>query len=89
MSCGDHHDIDCVEVLERMAFFIDHELAEADTARIQQHLDECAPCLGVLDLERVVKAVVARSCAEHAPDHLRERVLVRIRQVQIQITETP
>ena len=89
MSCGNHHDIDCAEVLERMAFFIDHELAEADTARIQQHLDECAPCLGVLDMERVVKTVVARSCAEHAPDHLRERVLVRIRQVQIQITETP
>jgi mycothiol system anti-sigma-R factor len=89
MSCGNHHDVDCVEVLERMAFFLDHELAEADTERIQQHLDECGPCLSRLDMERVVKHVVARSCTEHAPEHLRESVLVRIREVRIQITETP
>ena len=39
------------------------------------------------DLQRTVKAIVARSCSEAAPEALRERVLVRIREVQVQITE--
>jgi hypothetical protein len=32
--------------------------------------------------------VVARSCAEKAPEGLRERVRVQIREVQIQIRES-
>jgi len=88
MSCGRPHDQDCSEVLERMFFFIDNELEDADYAEIQHHLDECAPCLQKYDLERKVKALVARSCPEHAPASLRERVLLSIRQVQVTITET-
>jgi mycothiol system anti-sigma-R factor len=87
MSCGGEHDKDCDEILARMVFFVDHELADADTAEIQQHLDECAPCLADYDLERTVKALVARSCCDQAPQRLRERVLVRIREVHVQVTE--
>ena len=85
MSCGKHHDKDCAEVLERMFFFIDNEMEKADCREIEQHLDECGPCLEKYDLERTVKALVARSCSEHAPDNLRERVLLRIRQVHVEI----
>ena len=88
MSCGKPHDQDCSEVLQRMFFFIDNEMADADHAEIQRHLEECAPCLQKYDLERTVKALVARSCPEHAPESLRDRVLMSIRHVQVQITET-
>jgi mycothiol system anti-sigma-R factor len=88
MSCGRHHDVDCSEILERMFFFIDNELADADCAEIQHHLDECGPCLQKYDLERTVKSLVQRSCAEHAPSGLRERVLMRIQQVHVEITDT-
>ena len=54
---------------------------------VRQHLDECGPCLHKYDLERTVKAVVARSCTESAPDTLRQRVLLSIREVHVQITE--
>jgi mycothiol system anti-sigma-R factor len=89
MSCSGPYDedSDCAKALERMFYFIDHELAEADVAEIQRHLDDCGPCLSKYDLERTVKALVARSCAEHAPETLRERVLVNIRQVHFRITE--
>ncbi len=87
MSCGEPHDYDCLEALERMVFFIDRELEDADASQIRKHLDECAPCLVKYDLERTVKALVARSCSEHAPDELRSRVLMRIREVRVQITE--
>jgi mycothiol system anti-sigma-R factor len=88
MSCGKHHDKDCSEVLERVFFFIDNELPTADYSEIQQHLDECAPCLRKYDLERTVKMLVRRSCAERAPAELREKVLFHIHQVQVEITET-
>ncbi len=88
MSCGKHHDTDCAEVLERVFFFIDNELEQADCAQIQHHLDECGPCLEKFDLERTVKALVARSCSEHAPESLRDKVLLRIRRVQVEILET-
>ena len=87
MSCGDMSKPDCVEALERLEFFVDQELAEADLEQIKQHLHDCAPCLEMADLERAVKALVARSCTEHAPETLRQRVLVRIREVQVTITE--
>ena len=51
------------------------------------HLDSCNPCLEKYDLQRTVKSVVARSCAEVAPDELRQRVLFKIRAVQVQIRE--
>lgn len=88
MSCGNHHDKDCAEVLERMFFFIDHEMEQADCAEIEQHLDECGPCLQKYDLERTVKALVARSCSEHAPERLRDKVLLQIRQVHVEISTT-
>ena len=87
MSCQDSSGYDCQKALERMAFFIDRELADADLAQIQKHIDECAPCLSSHDLERTVKALVARSCQERAPQELRARVLVRIREVHLHVSE--
>jgi mycothiol system anti-sigma-R factor len=78
---------DCSDVLNRVAFFLDNELDQADYASIKQHLDECGPCLARYDLERTVKTLVARSCSEVAPDGLRQRVMFSIRQVQVQIIE--
>ncbi|WP_121258112.1 mycothiol system anti-sigma-R factor [Nocardioides ferulae] len=78
---------DCADYLERIVYFIDNELDEADCSVVRRHLDECGPCLQKYDLERTVKSVVARSCSEAAPDDLRSRVLLSIREVQVRITE--
>ncbi len=86
MSSQEQLPTDCSEVLNRVFFFIDNELDQADCSEIQQHLDECGPCLARYDLERTVKTLVARSCAEVAPDGLRQRVKLSIRQVQIEIS---
>ena len=86
---GHQHDpgTDCADYLERIVYFLDNELDEADCTAVQAHLDECGPCLERFDLQRTVKAVVARSCSEAAPTDLRQRVMVQIRAVQISITE--
>lgn len=78
---------DCEQALENLYLFIDREIDTASCAEIQTHIDECTTCLSEYDLERVVKSLVSRSCSETAPDPLREKVLMSIRTVQVQITE--
>lgn len=89
MSCGKHHDVPCDEVLERVYLFLDREMDGSLTyTQVEQHLVECGPCLAEFDYDRALKAVVRRSCTEHAPDHLRMRVLTRIHELRIEITES-
>ena len=78
---------DCAEFLDRIVYFIDNELDEADCSAVREHLDSCNPCLERYDLQRTVKSIVARSCTEAAPDELRQRVMFQIREVQVRITE--
>jgi len=86
VSCGRHHDTDCREVLDRVFEYLDGEMGELDCAKIQQHLDECGPCLRQYDLDEAVKALVRRSCAcEPAPEQLRARILTRITTVRVQL----
>ncbi len=85
-AAGPPTDTDCSEVLGRVFFFLDNELDQAGCAEIQHHLDECGPCLARYDLERTVKTLVARSCSEVAPEGLRQRVQLSIRQVQVRIS---
>ena len=87
MSEHGHSNEDCADYLERIVYFLDNELDEADCSEVRHHLDACNPCLERYDLQRTVKAVVARSCSESAPDELRQRVMFRIREVQVRITD--
>ena len=78
---------ECAHFLEQIVYLLDNELDEASCSEVRIHLDSCHPCLQKYDLQRTVKAIVARSCAESAPEDLRERVRLRIRQVQVEISE--
>jgi mycothiol system anti-sigma-R factor len=86
MSCGNHHETPCTEVLDRVYGYIDGELDGGDCAKIQQHLDECGPCLREYGLEEAIKRLVAKRCGcDPAPAELRTKILVRIREVQTEI----
>ena len=80
-------DQSCAEFLERIVCLLDNELEAGDVDQVRAHLDECAPCLQSYDLQRTVKALVARSCTERAPESLRQRVRVQIQQIQVSYTE--
>jgi mycothiol system anti-sigma-R factor len=80
-------DETCADFLERIVCLLDNELDGGQVAEVKAHLDECAPCLQSYDLQRTVKALVARSCHEQAPDSLRERVRIQIQQIRVTYTE--
>lgn len=86
--CSDGSGTDCGKALENLYFFIDKEMDDASCEEIQAHIEECSPCLNEYDLELVVKSLVSRSCHEVAPEPLRDKVLISIRTVQVQIIET-
>ena len=79
---------ECADFLEQIVYFLDNELDTADCAAVRVHLDTCNPCLEKYDLQRTIKAVVARSCAEVAPTELRSKVMLRLQQVRVEITTT-
>jgi mycothiol system anti-sigma-R factor len=81
-------DETCADFLERIVCLLDDELDPGDVAEVKAHLDDCGPCLQSYDLQRTVKALVARSCMEHAPESLRQRVRVQIQQIQVTYTES-
>ena len=86
MSCGDPHEDDCVEIIDRVYFYLDGEIDDDMKRRIRVHLDECGPCLRRYGLEQEVKALVARCCGgDPAPTDLREKVVAKLQQVRIEI----
>ncbi len=86
MSCGKPHEIPCSEVLEDVYIYLDQECDGASTAKIQQHLDECSPCLREFGIEQEVKALVARCCgAEKAPAELRDRLRLKLNDLVIDV----
>jgi mycothiol system anti-sigma-R factor len=88
MSCGDHHETPCSEVLEQVYVYLDGEIDPDECEKIREHLEECGPCLRQYGLDQAVKALVARSCGcDLAPETLRGKVLARIREVRVEISQ--
>ena len=85
MSCGNHHELDCSSALDNLYELLDSEDGPIDRHRIEHHLDECGPCLAEYDVERIVKAIVARSCCAQAPESLRAKVRAEVVSVRIRI----
>jgi len=86
MGCSDSGDLDCVDALERVYLFLDGEIGELDALAAKRHLDECTPCLREYGLEEEIKRLVHRSCRnEPVPIGLRDRVMVRIEQITIEL----
>jgi mycothiol system anti-sigma-R factor len=85
VSCGDHHETDCSEVLAEVWLFLDGECDGARKELLKQHLDECSPCLQEYGLDEHLKALLHKKCGgEHASEEFRERLRASIRKTVIQ-----
>ncbi len=84
MSCGEHHETDCSEVLAEVWLFLDHECDQKRRQLLEQHLDECSPCLEQFGIEEHLKVLLARKCGgEHAPETLKQRLRDQIRKTVV------
>ena len=85
MSCGKPHETDCSQVIAEVWLLLDRECSAERRRKLEQHLDECGPCLEQYGIEEHLKALLARKCGgEHAPDALKEKLRASIRQVVVQ-----
>ena len=71
----------CTDFLQNIVYLLDNELADTDVSAVRTHLDACNPCFETYELQRRVKELVARSCAETAPEELRMRITMLCREV--------
>jgi mycothiol system anti-sigma-R factor len=85
MSCGNPHETDCSQVIAEVWLLLDRECSAERRRKLEQHLEECGPCLEQYGIEEHLKALLARKCGgEHAPDALKEKLRASIRQVVVQ-----
>jgi mycothiol system anti-sigma-R factor len=85
VSCGKPHETPCTEVLAEVFLFLDNECDEHHRSRIEQHLDECNPCLRKYGIEDEVKELVHRKCGgDRAPDSLKARVRIRLTELVVE-----
>lgn len=84
MSCGKPHETDCSQVLAEVWLLLDHECSSEQRLKLEQHLDECGPCLEQYGLEEHLKELLHRKCGgEHAPDTLKAKLRASIREVVV------
>jgi mycothiol system anti-sigma-R factor len=80
------HDTDCSVVISEVYLYLDLECSEDRRSLIKKHLDDCSGCLQEYGIEHEVKALVARSCGdERAPIELRERLRIKLDQLEVQV----
>lgn len=89
MACGDPLDgmdaeSPCSDVLRDVWLFLDNEMDPENRAKVQQHLDECSPCLVEAGLDQKLKDLLHRKCGgDRAPEHLRSRLFAELRTVRV------
>lgn len=85
MSCGEHHETDCSEVLAEVWLFLDHECNSERRDLLKKHLDECSPCLSEYGIDEHLKVLLARKCGgDQAPEGLKDRLRATIRKTVIE-----
>lgn len=65
---------DCNETLRELYLYLDGQLTEDDRHHIEQHLNDCSPCLEAYDFEAELRLVVRSRCVDSVPEALRARI---------------
>lgn len=69
---ADH--ITCEEVIEQLYEFLDRELDEGLSDRINEHIERCRDCFTRAEFERRLRARVNEAAEAEAPERLRRRI---------------
>ena len=87
MACDDGSAHMCDEVLRDVWLFLDDEMDPERRAVVQQHIDDCSPCLEEAGLDAKLKSLLHRKCGgDKAPEQLKVRLLSALREVSTTVT---
>lgn len=87
MSCGNHHEMPCTDVLAIMSLFLDNEELPCERELVAIHLMECPPCQSQFGNENALKTLIARAlCAEQAPQQVHAQIIATITEIHLEIT---
>lgn len=64
----------CEEVVEQLFDYLDRELDNDVSERIDRHLERCRDCFTRAEFEKRLRAKVNEAVAVEAPDSLRRRI---------------
>ena len=77
-------DCGCSDLLGLLFQLLDAELEDAERERLARHVAACPDCLHATEAEEHIRALIRRSCTEHAPASLRVRVQTQIQVLRLE-----
>ncbi len=82
MSATEGKDCGCEVARRDLEEYLRNEICQGSQADIRAHLESCASCQDEERAARTLTEAVSRACQEAAPEDLRDRVLLRLRELQ-------
>ncbi len=67
-------NLTCEEVIEQLFLYLDGELDGELSAHIDRHLENCRDCFTRAEFEKKLRAKVAGSARQRAPERLQRRI---------------
>lgn len=75
--------MDCYEVTEVVYQYLDAEVSIEVRQQVMSHLSRCGDCDTAVEIERRVKALIAKACAcADCPEGLEDRLMEAIRALE-------
>jgi mycothiol system anti-sigma-R factor len=64
--------MNCADCESKLNAYVDRALTETELQQVQQHLDDCPPCVQMFELQAGLKRLVRKECCQdEAPQRLR------------------
>lgn len=70
--------LSCEEVIEMLFAYLDREVGDELTDRIEQHLESCRDCFSRVEFEKRLRAKVRASGEVQAPARLHKRIKIML-----------
>lgn len=77
------HIVDCEQAKKHVHDYLQRELTEAELDAITAHIANCDHCEWEYDFESVLNRVIKVSCNEAPPEEIAERILAKIRSIDL------
>ena len=75
--------VDCEEAKRHVHEYLQRELTEEELDAITAHIANCDHCEWEYDFEAVLNKVIKVSCSEAPPEEIAERILAKIRTIDL------